>query len=208
MSDLTNLVQSRHSAIKFMSDTPISPAELNEIFELVKLAPSAFNLQHAHYVPVTDESVREQIYQASGGQYKIKLASAVIAVFGDTKAYSRIAEMNEGFLALGMMDRTEFDTTVRDVTEFYERRGAEFQREEAVRNASLSAMMFMLLAKDKGWDTCPMIGFDPQAVAEAVGAPEGMLPVMLITIGKEDRSKPRPRGYRKPVAQFVSYDRF
>lgn len=208
MQDLTTLIRNRHSAIKFISDTPISEQELTEIFELVKLAPSAFNLQHAHYVPVIDEDVKEKIYQASGGQYKIKLASAVIAVFGDKEAYTHIAEMNEGFLSLGIIDRLEYDTTVRDVTEFYQMRGADFQREEAVRNASLSAMMFMLLAKDKGWDTCPMIGFDPQAVSEAVDAPDNLYPVMLITIGKEDSDKRRPRGYRKPVSEFVTFNRF
>lgn len=206
--DLTTLLKNRHSAIKFVPETPISRQELTEIFELTKLAPSAFNLQHVHYVPVMNEDVKEKIYQASGGQYKIKLASAVIAVFGDKSAYTHIAEMNEGFLSLGIIDRMEFDTTVRDVTEFYELRGEGFQQEEAIRNASLSAMMFMLIAKDKGWDTCPMIGFDPQAVRDAVGAPDNMTPVMLIAIGKEDTAKRRPRGYRKPVSEFVTFDQF
>ncbi|QDH22990.1 nitroreductase family protein [Saccharibacillus brassicae] len=208
MQDLTTLIRNRHSAIKFMPDTPISRQELSEIFEGVKLAPSAFNLQHTRYAAVTDEATVENIYQASGGQYKIKLASAVIAVFGDTQAHTHVADMNEGFLALGIIDRSEFDTTVRDVTEFYERRGETFQRDEAIRNASLSAMMFMLIAKDKGWDTCPMIGFDPDAVREAVGAPDNLTPVMLIAIGQEDTSKRRPRGYRKPVSEFVTFDRF
>ncbi|MBP1936906.1 nitroreductase [Paenibacillus sediminis] len=33
-------------------------------------------------------------------------------------------------------------------------------------------------------------------------------PVLLITIGKEDVSKPRPRGYRKPINEFVNYNTF
>ncbi|GGO06241.1 nitroreductase family protein [Saccharibacillus kuerlensis] len=208
MQDLTALIQNRHSAIKFIPNTPISRSELKEMFELVKLAPSAFNLQHTHYTVAVDEEVKEKIYEASGGQYKVKLASAVIAVFGDTQAYTHIAEMNEGFLSLGIIDRSEFEMTVRSVTEFYEIRGSNFQREEAIRNASLSAMMFMLIAKDKGWDTCPMIGFDPEAVRAAVGAPDHMTPVMLIAIGKEEPSRLRPRGYRKPVSEFVTFDRF
>ena len=32
--------------------------------------------------------------------------------------------------------------------------------DEAIRNASLSAMTFMYAAKYYGYDTCPMIGFD------------------------------------------------
>lgn len=29
-------------------------------------------------------------------------------------------------------------------------------------NASLAAMQLMLAAKGKGWDTCPMVGFDKE----------------------------------------------
>ncbi len=38
---------------------------------------------------------------------------------------------------------------VQDTVSFYENRGEPFKRDEAIRNASLSAMMFMLSAKEK-----------------------------------------------------------
>jgi putative NAD(P)H nitroreductase len=60
-------------------------------------------------------------------------------------------------------------------------------------------MMFMLIAKDKGWDTCPMIGFN---------IPENLEPVILITMGKEDTSKRRLRGFRKPLGEFVTFEGF
>jgi putative NAD(P)H nitroreductase len=69
-------------------------------------------------------------------------------------------------------------------------------------------MQFMLVAKDKGWDTCPMIGYDPVKVQEILNIPEHFVPVMMITLGKEDESGQRPRGYRKPIGQFVSYNGF
>ncbi len=75
----------------------------------------------------------------------------------------------------------------------------------AIRNGSLSAMMFMLAAKDKGWDTCPMIGFDPEAVKEILNIDDTHEIVMMITMGKEKVSSRQPRGYRKPVNEFVSY---
>ncbi|MNN76546.1 putative NAD(P)H nitroreductase MhqN [compost metagenome] len=66
-------------------------------------------------------------------------------------------------------------------------------------------MQMMLIAKDQGWDTCPMIGFDPEALRNALSIPESSVPVMLVSIGKEDTTSQRPRGYRKPVAEFVTY---
>jgi len=63
----------------------------------------------------------------------------------------------------------------------------------------------MLIAKDKGWDTCTMISFDQKELQKLLDIPERFVPVMLITIGKEKTNHPRPRGYRKPVNEFVHF---
>ncbi|NIK77135.1 putative NAD(P)H nitroreductase [Paenibacillus castaneae] len=208
MSTFTELLKSRRSANKFKTDVAISQQELDELFSLVKFAPSAFNLQHAHYLAVTDEMLKEQVYEAAFKQYKVLTSAAAIVVLGDMEAYRNIGPINEGLLTLGIIDQCEFDETVSSVTAMYEDGGERFKRDEAIRNASLSAMLFMLIAKDKGWDTCPMIGFDPDQLRQALCIPERYVPAMLITLGKEDNSKQRPRGYRKPNGEFVIYDRY
>ncbi|OAS20739.1 nitroreductase family protein [Paenibacillus oryzisoli] len=208
MTDFSEVVKGRRSANKFIPDIGISELEVEEIMNTVKFAPSAFNLQHTHYVVVKDPDIKEDIYQAAYKQYKIQSASAVIVVLGNMDAYKDVARINEGFLNLGVINKQEYDMTVESVSTFYEDRGEAFMRDEAIRNASLSAQLFMLAAKEKGWDTCPMIGFDPELVSKAIHLPERYVPVLLVAIGKEDTSKQRPRGYRKPVGEFVSYNRF
>lgn len=208
MSEFIDLVKARRSANKFIKGVEIADSELEEMFQLVKYAPSAFNLQHAHYVVVKEVEMLEQMYLAANKQYKVRTASAAILVLGDLQAYQDVAKVNEGFLNLGILSKQEYDWEVEGVTRFYEERGEAFQREEAIRNASLSAMLFMLIAKQKGWDTCPMIGFDPQEICRILNVPEKYVPAMLITIGKEDTSSQRPRGYRKPVGEFVTMGRF
>ncbi len=157
---------------------------------------------------IQDTDTKQRLHDEASKQYKILTSSAAIVVLGDTEAYTKVAEYNEGFLNLGVLSKQEYDREVESVTQFYRERGPVFQREEAIRNASLSAMQFMLIAKDKGWDTCPMIGFDPEKVREVLNFSENFVPVMLITLGKEDVSGQRARGYRKPVGQFVSYNGF
>jgi putative NAD(P)H nitroreductase len=206
MSDFETLVKIRRSAMKFVPNVDISDRELDEMFSLTRYAPSAFNLQHAHYIVVRDPEIKKKLYEAASKQYKILSASAVILVLGNMNAYQDVAELNEGMLNLGILNKQEYDWTIESVLSFYEQRGKSFQREEAIRNASLSAMLFMLIAKDKGWDTCPMIGFDPEAVCQILGIPDTYVPALMITIGQEDTSRQRPRGYRKPVGEFVSYD--
>lgn len=208
MSEFTTLVKERRSAMKFIPNVQLPHTELEEIFKLVKFTPSAFNLQHTHYVVVDTPELKDQIYEAANKQYKIKTASAVVLVLGDMDAYKEVARINEGFLHLGVMNKQEYDMEVESVTSFYEGRGELFMRDEAIRNGSLSAQLFMFTAKDRGWDTCPMIGFDAEKVSQILRVPERYVPVMLIAIGKEDTSKMRPRGYRKPVGEFVSYNQF
>ncbi|CAH1224820.1 Putative NAD(P)H nitroreductase MhqN [Paenibacillus plantiphilus] len=208
MNDFTSLVKARRSANKFIPGVEITERYLDEIFNLVKFAPSAFNLQHAQYIVVQDPEIKERVYEAAGKQYKVQTSSAVIIVLGNKEAYKDAARINEGLLHLGVMNQQEYDGTVGYVHSFYEERGETFMTEEAIRNASLSAMQFMLIAKDKGWDTCPMIGFDPEALRKALNIPRTHVPAMMITIGKEDTSSVRTRGYRKPVGEFVSYNTF
>lgn len=208
MSDLSAIIKERRSANKFVPGVELPAQELEEIFSLVKFAPSAFNLQHTHYVVVTDEEIKNSIYGAANHQYKIKTASAVIIVLGHMDAYQDAAKINEGLLHLGVLTQEEYDREVNNVTGFYQGRGEAFMRDEAIRNASLSAQLFMLAAKDKGWDTCPMIGFDPEAIKEILQIPDRYVPVLMLAIGKEDTSSQRPRGYRKPVGEFVSYNHF
>jgi putative NAD(P)H nitroreductase len=46
---------------------------------------------------------------------------------------------------------------------------------------------------------------DPDAVKEILNIDDTHEIVMMITIGKEKVSSRQPRGYRKPVNEFVSY---
>lgn len=208
MSDFITLLKGRRSASKFISGVEILDKELEEMFNLTKFAPSAFNLQHAHYIVVKDPVMKNKIYELTYKQYKVQTASAVILVLGNKDAYKDAGPINEGLLSLGVISKQEYDQEVESVRSFYETRGDAFKRDEAIRNASLSAMAFILIAKEKGWDTCPMIGFDSEGISEELHIPESYVPAMMITIGKEDLSSQRPRGYRKPVGQFLSYNQF
>ncbi|MGG1592347.1 nitroreductase family protein [Terribacillus saccharophilus] len=205
MTQFTELVNERRSASNFLPDNPITKKELDEIFNLVKLGPSAFNLQHTNYVVVSDPEKKQKLKNAANGQYKVESSSAVILVLGDKQAFQQAADIYKGLNLLGIINKQEYDLMVKDTVSFYEERGQDFHRDEAIRNASLSAMLFMLAAKEKGWDTCPMIGFDADKVKEVLDVPAQYEAVLMITIGKEKTASRKPRGYRRPISEFVSY---
>ncbi|MFB7158746.1 MULTISPECIES: nitroreductase family protein [unclassified Lysinibacillus] len=203
--EFAKVIDKRRSANNFIEGIKMSEEDIRPILEDVKLAPSAFNLQHANYIVVLDEAKKEKVREAAYGQYKVHSASAVILVLGDKEAYKNTANLNQGMVDLGIINACELENIVNENAKFYEERGEEFMKEEAIRNASLSAMLFMLAAKNRGWDTCPMIGFDQQQMRGLFNVPETQEIALMITIGKEKEDSRRLRGYRKPVEEFATY---
>ena len=205
MNEFLKIVRERRSADKFIENVAIPREDFNEIFKDLSLAPSAFNLQHAKYYVVEDKALSDKIYEASFKQYKIKTASATIIVTGDKNAYLSANRIFEGSMILGMIDKIQYQIMVDSITNLYEGWGEDFKHDEAIRNASLSAMQFMLLAKNKDWDTCPMIYFEKDKISNLLNIPENEVPVLMITMGKKDKDSNKIRGYRKPTDEFVKF---
>lgn len=180
-----NLINSRKSVNNFKENIMINENDLKEIFKLTSLSPSCFNLQHASYIVIIDEDKRLKFKEEVCNQYKVLSSSAVIMVLGDLNAYKH----------------ANYDMK-KIIDNFYENNIATFIRDEAIRNASLSAMNFMLAAKSVGYDTCPMMGFDIEKAKQFFDLPSNLEPVLLITIGVEDENKPKIRESRKVLDEL------
>ena len=76
-----------------------------------------------------------------------------------------------------------------------------------MRSCGMAAMTLMLAAREMGYDSCPMDGFDFDAVAKLINLPEDHLISMFVAIGKP-ASDPWPRGGQLPMQEVVVNDRF
>lgn len=98
------------------------------------------------------------------------------------------------------------DILVPALTPFYEGK-PQLIRDEAMRSTAFAGMTLMLAARELGYDSCPMIGFDPLAVAKLVNLPNDHAISFLLAIGKQ--SKPAwPRGERLPDSEVVVHNCF
>lgn len=203
------LVKSRHSAINFLENEKMTEEDFKKIFELTKLAPSAYNLQFTEYLVITDPKKKERVKELNYDQYKIHTASAVIIVMGNKNSVERSAaeKIYGPMKMLKMMDEVEYDMTLDAINQYgngLKENPTEFQVELA-RNVGLHAMLFMLSAKYYGFDTCPMHVYNIDELRKEFNIPEHLEPIMMITIGKSV-DKVRARGYRKPVGEFVTFE--
>ncbi|MEM1305254.1 MAG: nitroreductase family protein, partial [Planctomycetota bacterium] len=81
------------------------------------------------------------------------------------------------------------------------------QRDEAMRSVGIAGQTIMLAAKAMGYDSCPMIGFDPAKVAEIISLPDDHVVGMMITVGKALKPA-HARGGQLPKDEVVFADRF
>ena len=92
------------------------------------------------------------------------------------------------------------------IDDFY--RGHDWlQRDEAMRSAGLVGQTIMLTAKSLGYDTCPMVGFDQEAVAKIIQLPDDHVLCMFIVIGKALQPA-RPKGGQLPLDEVLFVDSF
>jgi nitroreductase len=92
------------------------------------------------------------------------------------------------------------------IAPFYQN-STELQRDEAMRSIGIAAQTLMLTAKSMGYDSCPMIGFDPEKVAEIIDLPENHVIGMMLTVGKALREA-NARSGQLPYEEVVFRDGF
>ena len=73
--------------------------------------------------------------------------------------------------------------------------GREFvQRDEAMRSSGIAAMALMLAAKEMGYDSNPMVGFDFDDVGKLINLPKNHVVAMFVAIGKGIKDPCRAAG--------------
>ena len=78
------------------------------------------------------------------------------------------------------------------IAPFYEGK-EQLQRDEAMRSVGLFMQTIMIAAKAMGYDSCPMIGFDQQKVAELIKLPKDHVIGAMLVVGKGTKAAfPKP----------------
>lgn len=204
-TDFFTVVQNRHAVKHFDPNHSLNEHEILDMIAVASHAPSAWNLQHWKFLAFTERTAKEKLLPVAYGQKQIIESSAVIAVLGDLEANRNADSVYRSAVEAGYMTEEVKFNLMKQVQEAYSN-GPAFQRDEAIRNASLAAMQLMLAAKARGLDSCPMGGFDHEAFVAAFAVPSRFIPVLLVAIGK-GAVRAHPSG-RLPVNQMVTWNGF
>ncbi len=156
----------------------MTDAEIHQLLEAAMQAPTAFNIQHWRFVTVIDPELRKQIRAVAWDQAQVTDASLLIVLCADKDAWQKDA-------ARYWKDAPQpvQDFLVPAIGQYYAGRD-QVQRDECMRSCGLAGMTIMLAAKAMGYDSCPMDGFDFDAVAKIIKLPEDHIISFMIAVGK------------------------
>lgn len=199
--DIKQAIVSRRSVKHFDPEHVMSEAEVTELMEHAILSPTAFNIQHWRFVNVQDKTKRQQIQEASWGQTQVTEASVLLVLCADLNAWEKRPER---YWREAPQEVQDF---LLPAIENYYTNHHQGQRDECIRSSSIAAMNIMLMAKGMGYDSCPMDGFDFDAVAKIINLPHDHIITMMITVGKK-KEDARPRSGQLPLNEILITDGF
>jgi nitroreductase len=194
-------IRSRRAIKGYDPAFSLSDSEKNELLELALLAPSAFNLQHVRLVEVSDPALRQQIRAVAWDQPQVTDSSMLVVVCAQLDSW----EKNASRVWEGAPE--EVKAFMAGAIDNYYRGKPQVQRDETMRSCGLVAQTLMLAARGKGLGSCPMDGFDFDAVAKLINLPDNHVIALMVAVGKQT-VEAKPRVGKLPFNELVLRNRF
>ena len=199
--NVTEAIVKRRSIKAFDPHHRMTKEEIAKLMSLAMLSPTAFNIQNWRFVVVTDPVLRQQIRSVSWNQAQVEEASLLIVLCADLKSWAKQPERY-----WQNAPKPVQDYLVPAIGQYYQDK-TQVQRDEGMRSCGMAAMTIMLAAKEMDYDTCPMDGFDFDAVAKLLNLPADHTPAMFVVVGKAFKEAPE-RGGQLTMDEVVIQNKF
>ncbi len=190
-------IYKRRAVKQYDPEHKLSAEEEKKLFEAMIQAPTSFNIQHWRFVVLRDPELRAKIRKEYGNdQSQMTDASLLILFTADMKAWQKSPERY-----WANAPKEVADLLVGWMGPFHE--GREWlQRDEAQRSIGMAMQTIMLAAQELGYQSCPMIGFDIEKVAELINLPGDHVMGPMVAIGKGIK-EPWPKPGQVPLEDLV-----
>ena len=189
-------IEQRRAIKQFDPSHRLSEAEETRLLSAALLSPTAFNIQNWRLVAVRDPALRQQIRAHAWDQAQVTDASLLLVLCADLNAWEREPARYWRNASDGVRD------FMLPAIDAYYRDRDQVQRDEAMRSCGIIAQTLMLGAKSLGYDSCPMDGFDFEAVGKLIRLPDDHVMAMMLAVGKAT-APAWPRGGQLTLDQVM-----
>lgn len=189
---------SRYAAKSF-DGRNIPEEKFGELIEIIRHAPSSFNIQPWVLYVVRDKSMKERLQKAAWDQPQIMSSSHLIVFCINTDVLGNIKRLEDLMKRLGAgVDKMKnvFDM----MRAFVQGMSEEQVKCWAGRQVYLALANAVNGAKSLGFDSCPMEGFDANEFSRILKIPRHLIPIVLCPVGyANDSPKPKVRFDSKDI---------
>ena len=199
--DTFEAIAQRRAVKHYDTNHRMSEEEIEHLLSLAVLAPTAYNIQNWRFVVVRDAELRRQIRAAAWDQAQVTDASLFIILCADLKSWEKKPKR------YWREAPAEVSNFIVPAIDSYYRGRDQVQRDEAMRSCGIAAQTLMLASKSMSYDSCPMDGFDFEAVGKLINLPEDHVIAMFVAIGKGTKEA-SPRGGQLPIYEVVIQNKF
>lgn len=195
----------RKSVRLYDENYKISHEEMSAILDEAAKAPSSVNLQPWRVAVVESQEGKDILKPLIRfNQKQNDTSSAMLVIFGDMECYNYTEAIYDQAVAAGKMPQEVRDQQVAAIKPYYQAFSQQKMNDVVKIDSSLFAMQLMLAARARGYETCPIGGFEEDQIAKALGYDEKRyVPVLIVSIGKALET-----GYtsvRMPASSFANW---
>ncbi|MFE6778084.1 malonic semialdehyde reductase [Streptomyces sp. NPDC057702] len=183
------LFREAHTANAF-TDEPVTEEQIKAIYDLVKYAPTAFNMSPLRVLLVRSPEARERLvsHMAEGNRPKTAAAPLVAVLAVDHEFHEELPKLFPH--APGIADAFFSERQVRE--------------QAGTFNASLQVGYFILGVRAAGLAAGPMTGFDAAGLSKEFFAEGDHQVLAVVNLGKPGDSAFNPRSPRLEFDEVVS----
>ncbi len=188
----------RRYATKQFDGRKIPESKANELMEIIRYAPSSFNIQPWVVKVITDPKLKERLTPASMNQKQIESCSHLLVFCANKDIAGNIDKLEK------LMKEVGASTGYIDIMRGFDKSLSDEQKLSwAQRQTYLALGNALNGAKALGFDSCPMEGFDPQAYAKILNLPSNLVPTALCPIGyAADKHNPKLRFPNEMIFEY------
>lgn len=184
------IVSTRHAARGF-DGSRIPEERIHELLDLIRMAPSSFNLQPWRAVVIGDGARKQALAEAAWKQPQVTTCSHLFVFCANTDLDPLVDRLERKLAEAGTPGDKARDFTGM-IRGFLGKLPAEARLPWAQRQTYLALGNGLNGACSLGLDTCPMEGFQPDAFARILDLPETLVPTVLMAVGRAT-DEPRPK---------------
>lgn len=166
---------------------------------MIRLAPSGFNIQPWKVKIVTDQPTKDLLTAAAWNQPQVKTASHVFVFLADTNVDAGVDKLVDHLVKNGA-PMSAIQGYVDMMKGWAKARSQEEKTNWAKRQVFIPMTHALLGAKELGFDSCPMEGFDPAEFSKILKLPSNLVPTVVVPVGyASDVARPKARYESKDI---------